>query len=62
MGDGEYYPCDFVTAEMDDFLGYELLYVSKSKTAALRIANHCDAGVVWIGQSPINYWMVVKLK
>jgi hypothetical protein len=61
MGDGLHIRCAFLTAELS---GYNppltFLGVYRNKRAAVRQANKHIAGLLWIGQSPVNMWAVVK--
>ncbi len=59
MGDGNWLPCAFVNAEIADFSDFKLLGAFTSKVAALRHATKENGSLLWSGQGPREFWLVV---
>lgn len=61
MGNGRYVRCAFVDAELSGHKpALQFFGVYQHKPAAVRRANKEIAGLLWIGQAPVNMWLVVK--
>lgn len=52
--------CAFVVAEMKEFPDAEFIGVYETKKKALAKARATNAGILWIGQSPVEYWIVLR--
>ena len=62
LGDGKYCKCAFVDAEINEFPNDEFLGVFTNKKKALALARQAGGGLLWIGQSPVEMWAVMKIK
>lgn len=61
MGNGNWIRCAFVSAELGGLNPpVNLISVHRKRSSAVRAANKNNAGLLWVGQSPVEMWLVVK--
>lgn len=60
---GHYTRCPFVDAELAGSIGNgaELLAVKRSRRSAMRVAREKNGGLLWCGQAPVEFWLVLSL-
>ena len=52
--------CAHVEFAVSQFLGAVMMSVPASRVAAVRAAQRCDGGMLWISSGPHEYWAVMK--
>lgn len=61
MGDGQWMRCKFVDAELAGIHPpVTLLSVESIRRIAVRKANLSNAALLWCGQAPVEFWLVVR--